>query len=93
MELLSSFGGEGEERGPHCCCNNLLGYVLVKEYMQTWPQEMHCPLLYLSMLLAIKYTTQCIPLVQEEPSASGCLSLYFSPLVKCEFNVLLASDL
>jgi len=27
-----------------------------------------------------KYTTQCIPLVQEEPSASGCLSLYFSPL-------------
>jgi hypothetical protein len=57
MGLLSSFDGEREEpeRGLYCCCNNLLGNILVKEYMQTWPEEMHCPLLYLSMLLAITW--------------------------------------
>jgi len=57
MGLLSSFGGEGEERARelHCCCNNLLGNILVKEYIHTWPEEMHCLVHYFSMLLAITW--------------------------------------
>jgi len=57
MALLSSWGGEGEEpeRGLHCCCKNLQGNILVKEYIQTWPEETHCPVLYFSMLLEITW--------------------------------------
>jgi hypothetical protein len=55
--LLSSFGGEREppERGLSCCYNNLMGNILVMEYVQTWPEEMHCPILYFSMLLAFTW--------------------------------------
>jgi hypothetical protein len=57
MSLLSLLGGEAEEpeRGLHCCCNNFLGNILGKECVQTWPEEMHCLVLYCSMLLVITW--------------------------------------